>query len=66
MLCSNVLYVFIADPVVTGSEARALIALTLDRGFESHLGHGCLSSSWYVGPCDELIVKGVLPYVEID
>jgi hypothetical protein len=34
-----------ADPVAARSEVRALIARTLDRGFESHLRHGCLSSS---------------------
>jgi hypothetical protein len=28
--------------------ARALIARTLDRGFESRLRHGCLSSSVFV------------------
>jgi hypothetical protein len=38
----------IADPVTARSEARALIASTLDRGFESHLRHGCLSSSFCV------------------
>jgi hypothetical protein len=37
-----------ADPVAMQSEAQALIARTLDRGFESHLRHGCLSSSFYV------------------
>jgi hypothetical protein len=34
----------IADPVA----ARALIARTLNRGFESLLRDGCLSSSFYV------------------
>jgi hypothetical protein len=37
-----------ADPVAARSQARALIAHTLDRGFESRLRHGCLSSSFYV------------------
>jgi hypothetical protein len=37
-----------ADPVAARSEARALIARTLDRKFESRLRHGCLSSSFYV------------------
>jgi hypothetical protein len=37
-----------ADPVAARSEARALIARTLGRGFESRLRHGCLSSSFYV------------------
>jgi hypothetical protein len=56
------------------SEARALIARTLDRGFESRLRHGCLSSSFYaVLSCvgrgfatSWSLVQGVLPYVEID
>jgi predicted amidohydrolase len=30
------------------SEARALIARTLDRGFKFRLRHGCLSLSFYV------------------
>jgi hypothetical protein len=33
-----------SDPVAARSEARALIARTLDRGFEYRLGHVCLSS----------------------
>jgi hypothetical protein len=37
-----------ADPVAARSETRALSARTLDRGFESLLRHGCLSSSVYV------------------
>jgi hypothetical protein len=37
-----------ADPVATWSEVQALIARTVDRGFESRLRHGCLSSSFYV------------------
>jgi hypothetical protein len=42
----------IADPVAPRVEARALIARTLDRGFESRLRHGCLSSSFHVVlPC---------------
>jgi hypothetical protein len=63
-----------ADPVAARSEARALIARTLDRGFESCLSHGCLSSSFYVvlscagrGLATSLsVVQGVLPHVEID
>jgi hypothetical protein len=39
---------FLADPVAALSEARALIACTLDREFESRLRRGCLSSSFYV------------------
>jgi hypothetical protein len=54
--------------------ARALIARTLDRKFESRLRHGCLSSSFYVGlscvgrglATGWSLVKEVLPYVEID
>jgi hypothetical protein len=38
----------VADPVAARPEARALIARTLDRGFESRLRHGFLSSSVYV------------------
>jgi hypothetical protein len=38
----------VADPVAARSEARALITRILDRGFESRLRHGCLSSSFYV------------------
>jgi hypothetical protein len=34
--------------VATSSEVPALIDCTLDHGFESHLGHGCLSLSFYV------------------
>jgi hypothetical protein len=37
-----------ADPVAARSEPQALIARTLDRGFESRLRHGCLPSSFYV------------------
>jgi hypothetical protein len=37
-----------ADPVAARSEARALIARTLDRGFKSYLKHGCLSLSFCV------------------
>jgi hypothetical protein len=36
------------DPVAVWSEVQALIACTMDRGFESHSRHGCLSSSFYV------------------
>jgi hypothetical protein len=36
------------DPVAVRSQARALSARTLDRWFESRLGHGCLSSSVFV------------------
>jgi hypothetical protein len=38
----------IADPVAARSEVLVLIARTLDRGLESRLRHGCLSSSFYV------------------
>jgi hypothetical protein len=38
----------LADPLAGRSEVRALIARTLDRGFESRLRYGCLSSSSYV------------------
>jgi hypothetical protein len=34
--------------VAARSEARTLIARTPDRGLESHLRHGCLSSCVYV------------------
>jgi hypothetical protein len=49
----QVLYLYketcrIADPVAAWSEAWALIACTLDCGFESCLRHGCLPSSFYV------------------
>jgi hypothetical protein len=62
------------DPVVARSEARALIARILDRGFESRLKRGCLSSSFYVvlscvgrGLATSLsLVQGVLPYNGID
>jgi hypothetical protein len=37
-----------AEPVAARSEARTLIARTLDRGFESRLKHECLSSYFYV------------------
>jgi hypothetical protein len=37
-----------ADPLAARSEAQALIARTLDCGFESRLRHGCLSASFYV------------------
>jgi hypothetical protein len=37
-----------AGPFAARSEARALIARTLDRGFESRLGYEYLSSSFYV------------------
>jgi hypothetical protein len=44
-----VLYILIfANPVAARSEARDLIARTLDRGFESRLRHGCLSASFCV------------------
>jgi hypothetical protein len=36
------------DPVAARSETWALSTRTLDRGFESRLRHGCLSSSVYV------------------
>jgi hypothetical protein len=38
----------LADPVAARSEARALIARTLDRELESSLRYGCLSSSFCV------------------
>jgi hypothetical protein len=37
-----------ADPLAARSETRALITRTLDCVFESRLGHGCLSLSFYV------------------
>jgi hypothetical protein len=37
-----------ADPVAAWSEVQALIARTLDHTYESHLGHGCLTLSFYV------------------
>jgi hypothetical protein len=37
-----------ADLVVARSEARVLIAHTLDRGFEPSIRHGCFSSSFCV------------------
>jgi hypothetical protein len=60
-----------ADPVAARSEARALIARTLNRGFESRLSHGSLSSSVFVVlSCVDRglatswsLVQGVLPYV---
>jgi hypothetical protein len=63
-----------ADPVAARSEARALIARTLGRGFESRLKHGCLPSSVYVVlfcvsrglATNRSLIQGVLPYVEID
>jgi hypothetical protein len=36
------------DPVAARSEVRALSARAMDRGLESRLRHGCLSSSFYV------------------
>jgi hypothetical protein len=36
------------DPVAARSEARAFSPRTLNRGFESRLRHGCLSSSFCV------------------
>jgi hypothetical protein len=39
---------FCADPVAARSQVWALSARTLDRGFESRLRHGWLSSSFYV------------------
>jgi hypothetical protein len=41
-------YFLKADSVAARSEARALSARTLDRRFESHLRHRCLSLSLYV------------------
>jgi predicted LPLAT superfamily acyltransferase len=43
----HILHKSLADPVAVQSEARALSAHTLDRGFKSHLRHGCLSSPVY-------------------
>jgi hypothetical protein len=50
--------------VAVRSKARAVSTHTLDRGFESHLGHGCLSAVclWCVAvyrqrPCDGLIAR---------
>jgi hypothetical protein len=37
----------LADPVAARSETRTFSARTLDRGFESRLRHGFLSSSVY-------------------
>jgi hypothetical protein len=56
------------------SEARALIARTLDREFESRLRHGYLSLSFYVVlPCvgrglatSWSLVRGVQLYVKVD
>jgi hypothetical protein len=52
------------------SEARALIARTLDHGFEFRLKYGCLSSSFYAvlscagrGLCDELITRPRSPTI---
>jgi hypothetical protein len=64
----------LADSVIARSEERALSARTLDRGFESRLRNGCLSSSFYVVlscvgrglAMSWSLVQGVLPYVEID
>jgi hypothetical protein len=61
----------LADPVAARSEARSLSARTLDRGFESRLRHGCLSSSVYVvlfcvgrgHATSWSLVQGVLPSV---
>jgi hypothetical protein len=58
--------------VAAQSEARALIARTLDRGFESRLRHRCLSLYFYVVlscvgkglATGWSLVQGVLPYVE--
>jgi hypothetical protein len=63
-----------ADPVAARYEPRALIARTLDRGFEYRLRYGCLSSSFHgVLSCvgrgvatSWSLVQGVLPYVETD
>jgi hypothetical protein len=76
-MCFNiiVLYKFWSViPVAARSEARALIARTVDREFESRLRHGCLSLSFYVvlscagrgltTGCS--LVQGVLPHVEIN
>jgi hypothetical protein len=47
--------------------ARALIARTLDRGFESRSRHGCLSSFFCVVlscvSCDELITRPRSPTI---
>jgi hypothetical protein len=59
--------------VAARSEARALIARTLDRGFESRSRYGCLSSNFSgVFSCVGIVlatslplVQGVLPYVDI-
>jgi hypothetical protein len=61
-----------ADPVAARSEPRALNARTLDRGFESRLKHGCLSSSFYVVlscvgrglATNWSLVQGVLPMLK--
>jgi hypothetical protein len=77
MACSGITLPFtekIADPVAERSEARALIARTLDRGFESSVGHGCFALSFYVvlSCAGRVLAKscsleqGVLPYVELD
>jgi hypothetical protein len=48
-VCQHVVNTLIpADPVAARSEAQALIARTLDCGFESRLGHGCLFLSFHV------------------
>jgi hypothetical protein len=60
-----------ADPVAR-YDARALSSRILDRGFESPLGHGCLSSSVFVVlscvgrdlATSWSLVQGVLPYVD--
>jgi hypothetical protein len=56
---------FDADPVAARSEARVFSVCTLERGFESRLRHGCLSSSVYVVlSCVGRGVQGALPYVD--
>jgi hypothetical protein len=71
---SHVSFLKIVNPVAARSEARALIARTLDRGFESRLKYGCLSSSFCVLlscvgrdlATGWSLAQGVLPSVEID
>jgi hypothetical protein len=43
---------------------RSRVARTLDRGFQSLLRHGCLSSSFYVVlPCHKLIIRQRSPTI---
>jgi hypothetical protein len=59
-----------ANPVVVRSEAWALSAITLDRGFEIRLGRGYLSLVFLCcvvlcmyRPCEELITRPGSPTV---